>query len=489
MNEQLTIFENVPVAIYSCDALGYITSYNDVAAKLWGTSPVIGKDKWCGSWKIFDLAGKEISIDSSLMARTIKEGKAIEGKEVIIQRPDGVFLNIMPHPIPVFDSSGTVTGAINTLIDVTEQRKSEVKQRILASIVESTEDAIISKTLEGIITSWNKGAEKIFKYTEEEVLGKHITLLIPVDQLDEEKLIIGKITRGEKLDHFETTRVTKDGRLIPISLTVSPVKNSDGTIIGASKIARDITLQKQAEQALQRNSEALEMLNAKKDEFISIASHELKTPLTSIKGFLELLTSSELVPQTKLFVQKALNNTHKLERLIYDLLDVSKIQAGQLQLNMKEFDIDQLIAECINDAQIPASAHDIIKEGGVENSIIYADRNRIEQVLINLLSNAIKYSPEGGRIIVKTTRTESGIIISIKDFGIGLAIVEREKIFDRFYRSTQKESRAAGFGLGLYICSQIIKRHNGRIWVESEKGSGSTFYFELPVKAELMAAI
>jgi PAS domain S-box-containing protein len=483
MNDQLTFYENVPVAIYSCDALGYITSYNKAAAKLWGISPVIGQDKWCGSWKIFDLTGKEVSLDSCPMARAIKEGKTIEGEEIIVQRPDGNSFNIIPHPIPVFDSAGNVTGAINTLIDVTEQRKGEVKQRILASIVESTEDAIISKTLEGIITSWNKGAEKIFKYTEEEVLGKHITLLIPVDQLDEEKLIIGKIIRGEKLDHFETTRVTKDGRLIPISLTVSPIKNSDGTIIGASKIARDITLQKQAEQAIQQHSENLELLNAKKDEFISIASHELKTPLTSMKGFLELLNSNELEPQNKLYVQKALSNTNKLERLIYDLLDVSKIQAGQLQLTITEFDIDKLITECIHEAQAGTFAHNIINKGGMANPTIYADRNRIEQVIINLLSNAIKYSPKGGNIIVKTSGTDTTIIISIQDSGIGLAMVDQEKIFDRFYRSNQKEFTATGFGLGLYICSQIIKRHKGRIWVESEMGSGSTFYFELPIKA------
>jgi signal transduction histidine kinase len=228
----------------------------------------------------------------------------------------------------------------------------------------------------------------------------------------------------------------------------------------------------------------------KKDEFIGIASHELKTPLTSAKGFLELLNNNDaLDPQTKLFVQKALGSTNKLQDLIYDLLDVSKIQAGQLQLDIKEFDIDKLIDECIHEVQISTSAHNIIKEGGMVNSVIFADRNRIEQVVLNLLSNAVKYSPKGGRIIVHASRTNSKIIVSVKDFGIGLPMSELEKIFDRFYRSKQKESGAAGFGLGLYICAQIIKRHNGKIWVESEAGNGSTFYFELPIKAELVVVI
>ena len=227
----------------------------------------------------------------------------------------------------------------------------------------------------------------------------------------------------------------------------------------------------------------------RKDEFIGIASHELKTPLTSVKGFLELLNSSELGQQNKLFVQKALNSANKLQDLIYDLLDVSKIQAGQLQLEIMGFDIDKLMDECIHEAQVSTTIHNIIKEGGMANSIIFADRNRIEQVVINLLSNAIKYSPKGGNIIVHTTRTGSKIIVSVKDFGIGLPQSELEKIFDRFYRSNQKESGASGFGLGLYICAQIIKRHNGRIWVQSEAGNGSTFYFELPIKAELVIAI
>jgi signal transduction histidine kinase len=221
--------------------------------------------------------------------------------------------------------------------------------------------------------------------------------------------------------------------------------------------------------------------NQKKDEFIGIASHELKTPLTSAKGFLELLNSVEQDAQNKLFVQKALNSINKLQRLIYDLLDVSKIQAGQLQLDIKEFDIDELIDDCIHEAQISIATHPISREGELLNSFISADKNRIEQVIINLLSNAIKYSPKGGKIIVHTSRTNSKLIVSVQDFGVGLPISEHEKIFDRFYRSKERESGASGFGLGLYICSEIIKRHNGRIWVESEKGNGATFYFELPI--------
>jgi signal transduction histidine kinase len=221
--------------------------------------------------------------------------------------------------------------------------------------------------------------------------------------------------------------------------------------------------------------------NQKKDEFIGIASHELKTPLTSAKGFLELLNSIEQDQQNKLFINKALNSINKLQSLIYDLLDVSKIQAGQLQLDIKELDIDKLIDECVQEAQISTTTHIILRDGAMANSIVFADKNRIEQVVINLLSNAIKYSPKGEKIFVHTLRTASKITVSVQDFGVGLPLSDHEKIFDRFYRSKEKDSGISGFGLGLYICAQIIKRHNGRIWVESREGSGSTFYFELPV--------
>ncbi|HTB51561.1 MAG TPA: ATP-binding protein [Ferruginibacter sp.] len=225
--------------------------------------------------------------------------------------------------------------------------------------------------------------------------------------------------------------------------------------------------------------------NQKKDEFIGIASHELKTPLTGAKGYLELLNSMEIEQPIKSFVQKALNSTNKLQRLIYDLLDVSKIQAGQLQLDMKEFDIDTLINECIDEASVNLARHTIVKEDILIGQTIFADRNRIAQVIINLLSNALKYSAGAEKIIVNAVRSDSRIIISVKDFGIGLPKSEHQKIFDRFYRSKEGKSGVSGFGLGLYICAEIIKRHNGKIWVESVEGEGATFYFDIPISTNI----
>lgn len=219
----------------------------------------------------------------------------------------------------------------------------------------------------------------------------------------------------------------------------------------------------------------------KKDEFISIASHELKTPLTSVKGYLDLLSAREDKEPNKQFVQKALANVHKLESLIKDLLDVSKIQSGQLELNMKEFNLDTLLDETIAAFQMVSGTHTISREGSFNDEIIIADRLRIEQVLTNLLSNAIKYSPGESRVVIYSKKTGTDLVIKIRDFGIGVPEEEQTNIFERFYRTKDISITISGFGLGLYICRDIIKRHNGKIWVEAEK-KGSAFYFTLPLK-------
>jgi signal transduction histidine kinase len=220
----------------------------------------------------------------------------------------------------------------------------------------------------------------------------------------------------------------------------------------------------------------------KKDDFIGIASHELKTPLTSIKAYMQILNEIETKQPNKQYIQKVLENLHKLQQLLFDLLDVSKIQSGQLELNISEINIDTLIDETIASYQIVSQNHKIIRQGQQLNEIIFADRQRIEQVLINLLSNATKYSPTAHEVIITTTKNNKDLTVSVQDFGIGIPKEEHLKIFERFYRRKELDTHTSGFGLGLYICRDIIKRHNGKIWVES-KEDGSVFYFMLPLKS------
>jgi two-component system CheB/CheR fusion protein len=237
----------LPAAIYMTDAAGRITFYNEAAAEMWGCHPEIGKSEWCGSWKLYWADGTPLPHDECPMAVTLKTGKPVRGVEAVAERPDGTRVPFMPYPTPVRDASGKLVGAVNMLIDLTDRVRANQIRLHLASIVESSDDAIISKDFDGIITSWNKGAQQIFGYTPDEVIGKPVTVLMPPDRFDEEMDILGRIRRGERIDHYETIRRRKDGKLLDISLTVSPMRNAEGRIIGASKVARDITERKHAE--------------------------------------------------------------------------------------------------------------------------------------------------------------------------------------------------------------------------------------------------
>jgi PAS domain S-box-containing protein len=242
------IVDGLPAAIYVTDALGRITYFNEAAATLWGHRPTLGESEWCGSWKLFWPDGRALPHGECPMAVAIKEKRPVRGMEAIAERPDGTRVPFIPFPTPLFDASGVLIGAVNMLIDITDRKRAEeVKQR-LASIVQFSADAIISKRLDGIIESWNAGAERIFGYTADEAIGQPILMLIPPDRLDEEPEILSRIRRGERIDHYETVRQRKDGSLIDISLSVSPIKDADGLVVGASKIARDITERRRAQE-------------------------------------------------------------------------------------------------------------------------------------------------------------------------------------------------------------------------------------------------
>ncbi|MBS1598070.1 MAG: PAS domain S-box protein [Bacteroidetes bacterium] len=251
--------EGLPVAVYTCDQNGFVRLFNKSAAELWGREPEIGKDLWCGSLKIYNVDGKPLSPDANPMAIAVKEVRTVVGAEIIIERPDGTRRNVNPHPQPVFDADGKLMGAVNMLTDITDQKIIEEKMGNMVAIVQSSDDAIISKTLQGIVTSWNDSARRIFGYTEEEMVGQSISKIIPKDRSDEEKKILERIRNGERVDHFETQRETKNGTILDISLTISPVKDSKGNIIGASKIARNITAQKAAERKIREVDERFRM--------------------------------------------------------------------------------------------------------------------------------------------------------------------------------------------------------------------------------------
>jgi len=375
---------------------------------------------------------------------------------------------------------GKVTHIWQTARDSSQQKLAEEKQAILAAIVASSDDAIISKTLDGIITSWNQSATKMFGFTEAEAVGKHITIIIPKERIDEETMIIESIRRGEKIDHFETVRQGKDGTRKQISITVSPVKDSKGKIIGASKIARDISARAEAEKQGQLYMQRLQELNKYKDDFMVMASHELKTPLTVISANLQILQMMLKADSNLPFLDKTIKQVNKLSALITSLLDVSKIQAGKLALDFTLFDLTLLIEEISSNLQQTTSNQRIIFNNRREILMAHADRERIEQVLVNIIGNAIKYTHDSGEIIIDAGKNGNDIFVDIHDNGIGIAQEDIENIFLRFYRVSGSASSFSGSGIGLYISSEIIKSHGGKIWAESKIGSGSVFHFTIP---------
>ncbi|MDP3897421.1 MAG: PAS domain S-box protein [Mesorhizobium sp.] len=244
------LLQALPVAVYTTDAAGKITFFNEAAAELWGRRPSLGISEWCGSWKLLHPDGRPMAHDECPMAIALREKREVRWSEAIAERPDGTRIPFLAHPTPLFDKEGKMVGAVNTLVDLTGQRRGDEAGMRLSAIVDSSMDAIISKDLNGIITSWNHAAEMLFGYSPAEAIGRSVLMLIPEWHKDEEASIISRIRRGERVETYETIRRRKDGSLVPVSLTVSPVRDPAGRIVGASKIVRDITSKRDSEQRI-----------------------------------------------------------------------------------------------------------------------------------------------------------------------------------------------------------------------------------------------
>jgi PAS domain S-box-containing protein len=244
------LLQSLPVAIYTVDKQGRITFFNEAAAEMWGRRPVIGQDQWCGAWKLRQLDGRPMAHGECPMAVALREGRDVSWDQAIAERPDGELVPFRAHPRLLRDAAGNVVGAINTLLDLRTQTLGDEARMRLAAIVESSMDAIVSKDMNGTITSWNDAAERLFGYTPAEAIGRPVTILIPPDRLGEEASIIGRIRLGERVPSYETMRLRKDGALVPVSLTISPIHDAIGRVVGASKIARDISSHKESERRI-----------------------------------------------------------------------------------------------------------------------------------------------------------------------------------------------------------------------------------------------
>jgi PAS domain S-box-containing protein len=352
----------------------------------------------------------------------------------------------------------------------------------LAAIISSTDDAIISKDLNGNITSWNLAAEQIFGYKADEVIGKHISIIIPPERIGEEDHIISQIRQGNRIEHFETIRRAKDGKPINISVTISPIKDENGKIIGASKIARDIGDKLKA-------IEAVRVANMKRDEFLANMSHELRTPMNAVIGLSNILQKMNLPPKAMECVNTLKTSADSLLDLINDLLDFAKMDSGNIQLENVEFSLPELIEAVTSITNVKAA------EKGLRLFVDYApnlnryfvgDSLRINQILINLLSNAVKFTDSGSvelEVYGEINEDDALIKFKISDTGIGIARDKLEEIFEKFTQADASITRRyGGSGLGLTISKALVERMNGKISVKSELGVGTSFTVTLPLK-------
>ena len=348
----------------------------------------------------------------------------------------------------------------------------------LAAIVESSDDAIVSKDLNGIVQTWNPAAERMLGYTADEMIGRSIRCIIPPDRQGEEDEVLSRIRRGESIDHYETVRMRKDGTFVDVSLSVSPIRARDGRVIGASKIARDITEQK-------RVLRELEAANRSKEEFLANLSHELRTPLNAILGYARILRTPGIDPGAQQRAAEVIErNGIMLSKLVSEVLDISRIAAGKTRLNRRKSDIVAVLDAALDVIRPAADAKGVELERDipVDKAFVVVDPDRIQQVMWNLLTNAVKFTPRGGCITLRLRVNPGELVVSVIDTGVGIERSVLPYVFQRFRQGELGTSREqGGLGLGLALVRHFVELHGGRVTASSGgPGQGAAFVVMLP---------
>lgn len=406
--------------------------------------------------------------------------------EITAMRSDGSEFPIELSVTPIVSDGAPIFTA--HLRDITDRNKLWESARRLVAVVESSDDAIVSKSLDGIIQSWNPAAERLFGYTAEEAVGRHISMLIPSDRLAEEDHIISQIRSGERVDHLDTIRVRKDGRSIQIALTVSPVKDSDGRVIGASKIARDIAERKRLESELRQLAADLSEADRRKNEFLALLAHELRNPLAPILNAVQVLrlkgSTGEAVQAAAEMMERQIS---QMVRLVDDLLDVSRISRGTIELRRGRVELASVVHHAVEaaDSLVQCMGHNLTLTLPPQPIYLNADPTRLAQIIGNLLNNACKFTDKGGRISLTAEQDGDQVVIRVRDTGIGLAADQLPRIFDMFVQvDSSLERSAGGLGIGLPLVKTLVEMHGGTVEARSAGlGRGSEFIVRLPALA------
>jgi PAS domain S-box-containing protein len=477
------IVESSDDAIISKDLNGTIVSWNSAAERLFGytAAEIVGR-----SVRVIIPPDRQSEEDHVLSS--VRRGEIVDHFETIRLRKDGTSVPISLTVSPIRGVTGEIIGASKIVRDLSRVQRVQRDALRLASIVDSSDDAIVSKDLHSIVTSWNAAAERMFGFAESEMVGQSIRRIIPDDRQQEEDHVLSRIRRGERVEHYETVRRRKDGTLVPVSLTVSPIRSQDGTVVGASKIARDISERERAEQERQRLLTIAREASRLKDEFLATLSHELRTPLNAIVGYVRMMQSDLLTGEKRTRAMDTVaRNVTSLTQIVEDVLDVSRIISGKLRLDVQPVDLPIVVQNAVDTVRPAAEAKGVqlvtIVDPGA--APVSGDPERLQQILWNVLANAVKFTGRGGQVQARLERVNSHVEFTVTDTGIGIPAEFLPHVFDRFRQADAGINRArGGLGLGLAIARHLVELQGGRIFAESDgPGKGATFRIELPLRS------
>lgn len=470
------IIESSDDIIVSKTLDGIITSWNRGAEVILGytAAEIVGKH-------VSILMAPEAIDDTEKILGKVRLGERVNHYHSKRRRKDGTIIDVSLTVSPIRNEYGEIIGASKVGRDITHQQQLHDLNERLAAIVESSDDIIASKDLNGVITSWNSGAERVLGYTADEVVGKHVSIFMPGELVEDMPRILEKIRRGESVEHYHTKRRRKDGTIIDVSLTVSPIRDVTGKIIGASKIGRDITREKAIE------AERLEA-ERRKDEFLAMLAHELRNPLSSINNAAQLLGRLETEEDLVWAKDVVLRQVRHLARLIDDLLDVSRISRGKIGLRREELTLTPIVSSAVEAVRplLENRHHELsvsVVNGGLR---LKADPVRLEQILVNLLTNAAKYTETSGKISLSARQEGSDIVIRVADNGMGIPRDLLPRVFDLFTQGERTIARSeGGLGIGLTLVQKLAEMHGGSVVAQSEgRGKGSEFTVRLPALPE-----
>lgn len=462
------VTESASDAIISKDIHGRITSWNEGAVTMFGysASEVIGKELTAILAKEHWSAHKK-SVDD---IRTMKKARVVGHTEQL----EGVRKSGDRFPIELSLSKWSVRGnTYFTVIirDVTERHQALLRANQLAAIVDASDDAVLSYDMSGKIINWNKGAEKMYRYSASEMIGNNVKLLLPPGHEKELVSQLNNIKSGASLEQFETQRMDRDKHIIHVAITVSPIRDSRGKVVAVSSISRDISKQQ-------------ELMQRQRD-FVSIASHELRTPLTALMGYLSMVVQKTAsAEQSAQFVDRANAAARRLSLMVEDLLSVARIEDERITFAKAIVRPADIIGEHLASLQPSAKKKNIMMKFDnklKDEDTIEVDQGKLDQVVINLIDNAIKYTPEGGRVAITAERQGKDVVISVVDTGIGIHPDNIDRIFDKFYREyTDLSVSAGGTGLGLFITKELVERQGGELNITSSHRQGTTATIRFP---------